>query len=223
MNDLINLFTSTDESRPLMHNPVLDGDNVIATNGKMLVVCPKRYFSSLPYEEITEKYPTYKAIIPLHDKKQPLFTTQYDFIYNTGKGLFHKEIWEKCSKCEGYGYLLTESGKRKICQECDGDGNSEYLDNLIPFPNVEEDKKGDKSFFFQVKDALFNCNFLFDMSKIGKLLNCNFDWVTLNPTKPAIIYIDDIMVLIASSSWSKEDDKEHKGDLTKVVVPTFSI
>ena len=61
-DSIIPQFISYDELRPALTKPHLDGDNVVATNGHILIIIPVTKLSNQYHP--SEGYPGYKSILP---------------------------------------------------------------------------------------------------------------------------------------------------------------
>lgn len=81
LTDVIRLFTSHREyNKNKLGEAVRDGDNIVATDGRVLVVAPIKYFLTNNHENITSNFPDYKKVVPEHTRESVLFKTDAKFI-----------------------------------------------------------------------------------------------------------------------------------------------
>lgn len=220
IDSILHLFTGdTEYNRDKIGKPVFDNGNVVATNGRMLLIAPEKYIESGKYENITDKFPAYKAIIPAHDKDVVLFETDGNFICDEVNLLERKEEYVECERCEGEGTLFTTNHNSVTCDECEGSGNGEYLGNNVLTPTLE-DESGDRRFLIKVKDSYFNPNYMQNISRIAKGLNKPMKWVMCQALSHCIIYIDDIMIIIMPYKWD-EIKSSYSGDCQIIEIPTL--
>lgn len=105
------------ERPPQLKHPHLDKDNVIATNGHILIIIPTTLLGK-EYKSI-ERYPNYESVIP---KQKTYFESPIPILYQEIKTVFEKiQKYETCDYCEGEGVLFTKRGvERDKCGECAG-------------------------------------------------------------------------------------------------------
>lgn len=221
LTDVIRLFTSQREyNKNKLGEAVIDGENIVATSGHILVVAPIKYFLTNNHEKITSNFPDYKKVVPEHNRESILFRTDAKFISDEANMLLRKDEYTECERCEGDGYLYTHNQSQVQCDECNCTGHDEYLGNLIPMPSEEYDQVGEKSFLFKVGENYFNPNFLQNITRIGGVLNQPvMEWCVNTPGKGSVIYIDDVMVVVMPLR-SIPNKENHLGDLTIIEIPT---
>ena len=135
MNDfLLNLFTGTDETRPLMMFPNLENGIVYATDAHAVITIPETELT-LKYGS-NEKYPNAQKIIDDFEKKELQIITVNVFVLAKELTKARIEVDKdsiKCKECKGFGTVEFEyedkAGETHYldgdCPICDGEGSSE--------------------------------------------------------------------------------------------------
>lgn len=216
LDNIIYEFCSTDNIRRMGH-PINNEGNIIATNGHMLIIAPSKYFDGA-YEAYTTEYPNYKGIIPIHEK-DTILEQDSKVILDELLLLPINDIYTECEHCEGEGYLFTHNSNKRVCSECYGDKNDEYLGRLIPsIRNCSSYKN--KVFVISINDVLFNPNLLLCIYRVAKSIIQPVKWVKIEKNKACIAYIDDIMILINPLDLNEIDIEELGDKLTIVNIPS---
>lgn len=124
--DLMPFCDPDPDSRYAFQKPWLDGDQVIATDGRALIVCdPTLYTGKLADDEA--RRPGWRQIMdPLAKVDTWLPLPTYPECGNAacrGTGEFSK----KCQSCHGYGEHRCECGNEHECDRCEGKGETVEL------------------------------------------------------------------------------------------------
>lgn len=219
LSPLVSLFVSSRHyNQDRIGAAVIDGDYLIATNGHTLMKAPAKYFNPT-YEKITDKFPDYKNIIPEHDPTQVLFTVSGNVINDEANILPRNNEYTECDMCEGDGNLYTVNQKSVDCPDCDGSGNDEFLGCLIPTPKIEQHEKGEPSFYFKIKNTLFNPNLLQNVAWLSIHHKQPISWIINKEEASNVVYVGDIMVIVMPVYKNSEDFKDYKGDLQIIEIP----
>lgn len=109
-DSIIPQFLSSDELRPALMKPHLDGDNVVATNGHILIIIPVNKLSEQYVP--SAGYPNYKSILP---KLSTLLLVPQKISVGTMKEVLREipkiPLKIECVSCDGCG-----------CYKCAGKG-----------------------------------------------------------------------------------------------------
>ena len=185
-DELLNYFVSTDELRPVLQEPCLNGDYVVATDGHKAIKIP---ISLLENEyKVSEKYPNLQKIIDdsLRDHKCDGIIRLADL-----KEVFSKfeeiDDYGICLMCDGDGTHECECGHRHECQECDGTGDGKY----------KIGKKFDDEGKFCIGNAIFNANNFRPIYDIFKHFGNNHIKLLANPQFQVNVFVvGDIQIII---------------------------
>lgn len=225
IDELIKLFCSTDELRPLMCSPWEHNGNIIATDAHILVVAPKSYFC-MEYDKDTEnKRPRYQAVIPTHER-EILHSIDAKNILDELLCLPTVDYYVKCETCEGYGNLLTMGTGAKVeCENCAGDGNQSFIGKLIPsigYEEEENDQESEKMFAVKLGNTHFDPNLFLNVCRLAAHLEIpTIDFVHIVEYAANVLYLNDIMVLIMPfAEMTHADKKASFIDLEDFLSPT---
>ena len=135
LNDfLLNLYTNSDEARPLMCFPNLENGNVYATDAHALIVVPESELC-LKYNT-NEKYPNAQKLIDDIEAKEltSVKAKVSDLVKELTKArLMIDKNSIKCKECDGHGDVEWEYEDKKgsthyrneYCPVCNGEGSKE--------------------------------------------------------------------------------------------------
>lgn len=197
LDKIIWKFTSNREIHgDRLKEPVRDGDNIVATDGKVLVVAPvSRFNEPYKFKELTTKFPDYQRMIKEHDKNQWVHQTERGKLLEACNNMPVEDIYINCAHCEGVGKLYTKKGNERKCDECDSEGHSEYNGTMIRIPDNDDSEKV-TSHLLRVNGACFDPNILKNIAEIARELDDDVKWVTLVPQNTCMLYIRDVLVVV---------------------------
>lgn len=194
IDNQIQQFCSTDSRRPLMCEPWIDDENVIATDAHLLLVAPRGYINE-SYSKCEGKHPAYKKVIPPHEKKQ-IISISSKYLLDECLILPSEDVYEECELCEGVGQLETKKTYKTIdCPECDGTGEDDFIGNLIPIPYEMEDQE-EPCYLVKIQNTYFDPNLLLKVSRLAVYLETDIQFVLINQSAACVAYLNEIMVLI---------------------------
>jgi len=219
LDEFIHLFTTPEWRHwPHMELPVLDGNDVVATNACMAIVANQIHFAKA-YQPITDAFPNYKKVIPEHTKENVLFEIDSEFLLDECLVLNHTEEYTDCDVCEGDGNMYTKSGTQTVCNDCGGTGKQDYLGTIIRGPE-QDDEYGETSYLFNISGVYFNCNYIEAIARVAVALEQPVRFANLNKTSASTVYIGDVLIVVMPIVYEKMIVEGFKGACTIIEIPT---
>lgn len=158
------LFISTDQLRPIMHQPFKQGEMYFATDAMGLIYMPIKE-AELNYKE--QDKPTCISIIPKNADLQIELSIDEIEAKLIPELIDEMKVIEKeveCKECDGDGSIECDLGHDHECTECDGTGE---IEQEIKEPTGNKIANPDKPFMmFNVAFAYWQLKRLIDTCKI---------------------------------------------------------
>ncbi len=179
MNDfLLNLFTGTDETRPLMMFPNLENGIVYATDTHAVITIPENELS-LKYSS-NEKYPNAQKVIDDFSKKelQSIRVNVCDLAKELTKARIEVDKDSiKCKECKGSGTVEFEyedkTGETYYidgdCPICDGEGSDEKDSKFARIKLSMIEKEDGMQISININDLFFHPFQLYRLFMVASL------------------------------------------------------
>lgn len=187
LDEIIKKFCGDDDLRPNMMLPIIDGDNIVATNAHVIISAPKSYFNKLYAEN--GLFPDYKKVIPDHFKGALLAVIDTIKIAEIIKPIANIPVYEDCDNCKGKGDIYCNACRHSHeCESCDGTGYSRTI-LRYEFPTHQHS--------IQIKDVLIATKYMGLISEVADIIGAPLQLVLLQKSGPCIFYVKDIMLLVS--------------------------
>lgn len=207
LNDfLLNLYTGSDENRPLMCFPNTENGNVYATDAHALIVIPESELC-LKYGT-NEKYPNAQMLINETEAKE--LTSISVKVSDLAKELTKARIEVdkdsiKCKECKGSGTVEFEYEDKTgemhsisgYCPVCDGEGANEKVSKFARIKLSIIEKEDGNYTAIQIGDLYFHPFQLYRLFMVALLNHKEFISINYDAEKygSCISYIGKIKVL----------------------------
>lgn len=187
LDKLIKEFCGDDPLRPAFLTPILDGDNVVASEAHILMVAPKNRFGEV-YKP-NDTFPKYKDIIPPHDPSITMAEIDINKVMEYYEGIEKMPVYEDCAECEGSaGKNCDCFGQQVDCSVCGGTGQSR---------NKTGEHIPRHSYCVRIDETFIALDFINTVCKVSQYMNEPLRLVMLQRTSACVFYCSDVMMLLS--------------------------
>jgi len=193
-------FVSDDELRPVLQTPCLNGDYIIATNGRIGIKIPKNLTKN--YYKTIKGYPDLQAVIDnlllKYSCNSYIKLSEINKVFESFKKV---DDFGNCDVCNGKGIHKCSCGDVHNCWECNGTGEGKF--KIGTRFDYEEKIKIGKCYFMA---KTFNI-----LLQVFKTANQNNIDVLSNAKETASIFkLDNGIELVICPNRRDKDEPHYK-------------